>query len=59
MTVVPVLLYHFVDVPPVGPVPSMYDPLWSPEKVVSIVGEALAAGFAARGLALTRSRPHA
>ncbi|GGK59188.1 hypothetical protein [Ornithinimicrobium pekingense] len=55
---VPVILYHFVNVPAIGPVPSMYDPLWSPEKVVSIVGEALAAGFAVRGMALTRPRPH-
>ncbi|WP_202613538.1 hypothetical protein [Ornithinimicrobium cerasi] len=52
----PVLLYHFVDVPAIGPIPSMYDPLWSPEKVVSIVGEALAAGFALWGLALTSPR---
>ncbi|MGC5583131.1 hypothetical protein ACQE98_03320 [Ornithinimicrobium sp. W1679] len=50
----PVLLYHFVDVPAIGPIPSMYDPLWSPEKVVSILGEALAAGAAAVGLMLTR-----
>lgn len=55
---VPVLLYHVVDVPAIGPIPSMYDPLWSPEKVVSIVGEALAAGFAVRGVQLTRPRPH-
>jgi hypothetical protein len=55
---VPVLLYHFVDMPAIGPIPSMYDPLWSPEKVISIVGEALAAGFAVRGMTLTRPRPH-
>ena len=50
----PALLYPVVDVPAIGPIPSMYDPLWSPEKVISIVGEALAAGAAAVGLALTR-----
>ena len=50
----PVLLYHFVDVPAIGPIPSMYDPLWSPEKVVSILGEALAAAAAIVGLVLTR-----
>lgn len=50
----PVLLYHVVDVPAIGPIPSMYDPLWSPEKVVSIVGEALAAGAAVLGLRLSR-----
>lgn len=47
---VPVLLYHFVDVPPIGPIPRMYDPFWSPEKVVSIVGEALALGFGLWGV---------
>lgn len=52
----PVLLYHFVDVPPIGPIPSMYDPLWSPEKVVTIVGEALAAGFGLWGMSLTSPR---
>lgn len=51
---VPVLLYHFVEVPAIGPIPSMHDPLWSSAKVVSLVGEALAAGFAARGVYLTR-----
>lgn len=52
----PVLLYHFVDVPAIGPIPSMYDPLWSPEKVISIVGEALALGFAIWGFRLTRDK---
>lgn len=52
----PVLLYHFVDVPAIGPIPSMYDPLWSPEKVVSIVGEALAVVFAVVGVRLTSRR---
>lgn len=54
----PVLLYHFVNVPAIGPIPSMYDPLWSPEKVISIVGEALAAAFAVRGYMLTKEAPH-
>lgn len=54
----PVLLYHFVNVPAIGPIPSMYDPTWSPEKVISIVGEALAAVFAVRGFMLTRETPH-
>lgn len=53
---VPVLLYHVVDVPPIGPIPRMYDPLWSPEKVVSIAGEALAAGFGLWGASLLRGR---
>lgn len=52
----PSLLYHFVDVPAIGPVPSMHDPLWSPEKVVSLLGEALAAGFGLWGMAMTSPR---
>lgn len=52
----PALLYHFVEVPAIGPIPSMHDPLWSREKVVSIVAEALAAGFALWGMALTSAR---
>lgn len=52
----PVLLYHFVDVPPIGPIPRMYDPFWSPEKVVSIVGEALALGFGLWGVRLVTGR---
>lgn len=51
----PVLLYHFVNVPAIGPIPSMYDPLWSMEKVVTIGGEALAAGFGLWGMSLTSS----
>ncbi|GAA1178079.1 hypothetical protein GCM10009584_19540 [Ornithinimicrobium humiphilum] len=53
----PVLLYHFVDVPPIGPVPRMHDPFWSPEKVVSVAGEALAAIFAVVGLRQTGRGP--
>lgn len=53
----PVLLYHLVDVPAIGPIPSMHDPLWSPEKVVSVVGETLAAGLAVLGTTLTRTSP--
>lgn len=49
---VPVLLYHFVDVPAIGPVPSMHDPLWSPEKVVSIVAEATSVILAPVGMRL-------
>lgn len=50
----PVLLYHFVNVPAIGPIPSMYDPLWSTAKVVSIVAESGAVVLAGVGVALTR-----
>jgi hypothetical protein len=49
-----VLLYRYVDVPALGPVPSMYEPLWFPEKTFSAVAEAVAAGAALVGLARTR-----
>ena len=38
-----VLLYAFVDVGGLGPVPDMYDPVWYGEKTISAVGEAVAA----------------
>lgn len=53
---VPVLLYHVVDAPPIGPIPRMYDPLWSPEKILSIVGELLAVGFGLWGARLVGGR---
>jgi hypothetical protein len=41
-----VLLYQYVDVGAIGPLPDMYDPVWSPEKTLSIWGEVIAAGAA-------------
>ena len=38
-----VLLYGFVDVGALGPLPDMYDPAWSTEKVISLIAEGLAA----------------
>lgn len=38
-----VLLYAFVDVGGLGPVPDMYDPVWYSEKTISAVAEAVAA----------------
>lgn len=52
----PVLLYHLVDVPAIGPIPSMHDPLWSPEKVVSIVGQTLAVVLSLVGRSLVSAR---
>lgn len=45
-----VLLYSFVNVPTLGPIPSMYDPTWYPLKTLSAVAEGvgvLAAGAGA------------
>ena len=42
-----VLLYRYVNVPALGPLPAMYEPLWSPEKILSAVAEAFAVVVAA------------
>jgi hypothetical protein len=36
------VLYRYVDVGKIGPIPNMYEPLWFDEKVVSLVGELVA-----------------
>jgi hypothetical protein len=50
-----VLLYRYVDVPAFGPIPSMYEPLWFPEKTLSAVAEAVATLAALTGLARVRT----
>jgi hypothetical protein len=41
---VAVVLYRYVDVGTIGPIPNMYDPYWQPiGKALSAVGEAVAA----------------
>jgi len=42
-----VLLYRYVDVGSIGPIPSMYEPVWYPEKTHSAWAEAIAAVAAA------------
>ena len=51
-----VLLYRYVDVGRLGPLPDMYDPAWYTEKSVSAVAEAFAAVccLALLGLVLRR-----
>jgi hypothetical protein len=44
-----VLTYAFIDLPAIGPIPPMYDPLWYPEKVLSAVVEGLGAALAILG----------
>jgi hypothetical protein len=54
------LLYGYVDVGGLGPLPDMYDPVWYPEKTISAIAEAVAAVGALCLLLLPRltSRPH-
>ncbi len=56
--VVAVVLYRYVNVPAVGPLPAMYEPVWFLEKSLSAVVEAVAALAALLALALGRRRPH-
>jgi hypothetical protein len=51
-----VLLYRYVDVPAIGPIPSMYEPLWFFQKSLSAVAEGAGAVFAAGGLLLGPKR---
>lgn len=37
-----VVLYRYVQVPPLGPIPSMYEPVWYAKKTLTAVSEALA-----------------
>lgn len=39
-----VLLYRYVDVPAIGPIPSMYEPAWYFRKTLSAVAEAAYVG---------------
>ena len=47
-----VLLYRYVNVPAIGPLPSMYEPVWFLEKSLSALAEGLAAILAAAVLLL-------
>lgn len=49
-----VVLYRYVDVGVIGPVPSMYEPIWFPEKSLSALAEAAAGAFAVVALLVGR-----
>ena len=52
-----VLVYRYVNVGKVGPIPNMYDPFWAPaEKTLSVVAEAVAALAALALVAMFASR---
>jgi hypothetical protein len=48
------LLYRYVDVGKIGPIPSMYEPIWSTEKLVCMWGE-IAASLGSLGLIVQAS----
>lgn len=47
-----VILYRYVQVPAIGPLPSMYEPVWYTAKVVTAVAEGVAGALAVAGYAL-------
>jgi hypothetical protein len=47
-----VLVYRYIDVPSIGPIPSMYEPLWFFQKSLSAVAEGVGALLAASGVML-------
>jgi hypothetical protein len=51
-----VVLYRYVQVPAVGPIPSMYEPVWYPQKTLTAVAEALAGALAVIGYVLLLRR---
>lgn len=51
------LLYYYVDVGALGPLPDMHEPVWYAEKTVSLVGEGVAALAALAGFLTARRGP--
>jgi hypothetical protein len=51
-SLVAVILYRYVQVPAIGPLPSMYEPVWYTAKVITAVAEAAAGALAVAGYAL-------
>jgi hypothetical protein len=54
-----ILLYRYVNVGQLGPLPNMYEPIWFPEKNAAAITEAVGTLTALLGLALLMLRPHA
>jgi hypothetical protein len=52
-----VLVYRYIDVPAMGPIPSMYEPLWFFQKSLSAIAEGAGAVLAACGVALALTAP--
>ena len=50
-----VMVYRYVDIPAIGPIPAMYEPVWFFEKSLSAVAEG--AGALLAGVGLLRTAP--
>lgn len=52
-----VVLYRYVNVGSIGPIPNMYEPTWqAPGKLLSATAEAFAVVISGAGLLITRAR---
>lgn len=51
-----VMLYRYVDIPAIGPIPAMYDPVWFFSKSLSAAAEGAGALLALAGLVRSRRR---
>ncbi|MHA7285984.1 hypothetical protein ACX80I_06885 [Arthrobacter sp. MDT3-44] len=51
-----VVLYRYVQVPAIGPIPSMYEPVWYAKKTLTAVAEAVAGTLAVAGYVLLHRR---
>lgn len=52
------MLYRYVDVPAIGPIPAMYEPIWYFEKALSAAATGIGAAVAGAGLMLRRDPDH-
>lgn len=53
-----VMLYRYVEVPALGPLPAMYEPVWYAAKIVTALAEAAAGALAVAGYALLHKGRH-
>ncbi len=51
-----VVLYRYVDIPALGPIPAMYEPVWFPEKTFSAAAQGLGAVLAIAAMRRVRAR---
>ncbi|WP_049822365.1 hypothetical protein [Arthrobacter sp. H41] len=51
-----VVLHRYVQVPAIGPIPSMYEPVWYAKKILTAVAEAAAGILAITGYVLLHRR---
>ncbi len=54
-----ILLYRYVNVGTLGPLPNMYEPIWFTKKVIAVVAEGAATATALLGFAVVAARASA